>query len=48
VELKEKVDKDLIGGLLLQVNDKQIDASIASQLAAMRLKFKENPYVKEF
>jgi F-type H+-transporting ATPase subunit delta len=48
VELKEKVDKELIGGFLLQVNDKQIDASIASQLAAMRLKFKENPYVKDF
>ncbi len=48
VELKEKVDSELIGGFLLQVNDKQIDSSIASQLKALKLKFKENPYVKAF
>ncbi|MEK6780861.1 MAG: ATP synthase F1 subunit delta [Bacteroidota bacterium] len=48
IELKEKVDPDLIGGFILNVGDKQIDASIKSKLRILKVKFDENPYVKEF
>lgn len=48
VELKEEVDKDIIGGFVLEVGDKQIDASIKSKLKALKLNFSQNPYVKEF
>ena len=48
VELEEKVDADLIGGFILNVGDRQIDASIKSKLKALTLKFSENPYIKEF
>jgi F-type H+-transporting ATPase subunit delta len=48
VELEEKVDKDLIGGFVLNVEDKQIDASIRNSLKKLKLKFSENPYIKEF
>ncbi len=48
IELNEKVDKDLIGGFILNVGDKQIDASISSKLKALKLLFKQNPYVKDF
>ena len=48
IELNEKVDKDLIGGFILNVGDKQIDASISSKLKALKLTFKENAYVKDF
>jgi F-type H+-transporting ATPase subunit delta len=48
VELEEKVDKDLIGGFILNVEDKQIDASIKNNLKKLKLKFSENPYIKEF
>lgn len=48
VELEEKVDKDLIGGFILNVGDRQIDASIKSKLKVLRNKFSENPFVKEF
>jgi F-type H+-transporting ATPase subunit delta len=48
VELEEKVDKDLIGGFILNVGDRQIDASVKSKLKALKLKFSENPFVKEF
>jgi F-type H+-transporting ATPase subunit delta len=48
VEVIEKVDKDLIGGFVLTVGDKQIDASIKSKLKALKLKFSENPYIKEY
>jgi F-type H+-transporting ATPase subunit delta len=48
IELDEKVDADLIGGFVLNVGDRQIDASIRSKLKALKVKFSENPYVKEF
>jgi len=36
--LKIKVDESLLGGLIVQVGDKQLDMSISSRLAAMRQK----------
>ena len=48
VELKEEVDKEIIGGFVLEVGDKQIDASIKSKLKALKLNFSQNPYVKEY
>jgi len=47
VEISEKVNKDLIGGFVLNVGDKQIDTSIKTKLRTLRTKFSENPYVKE-
>ena len=48
IELDERVDKELIGGFILNVGDKQIDSSIRSKLKALKVKFSENPYIKEF
>jgi F-type H+-transporting ATPase subunit delta len=48
VELDEKVDKELIGGFVLNVGDRQIDASLRTRLNRLRVKFSENPYIKEF
>ncbi len=48
VEIDEKVDKTLIGGFILNVGDRQIDASIKSKLEKLKLGFSENPYIKEF
>jgi F-type H+-transporting ATPase subunit delta len=48
VELEEKVDKDLIGGFILNVGDRQIDASIKNKLKTLKNKFGENPFVKQF
>jgi len=48
VELDEKVDKDLIGGFILNVGDRQIDSSVKSKLKTLKIKFSENPYIKEF
>lgn len=48
VELIQKVDKSIIGGFILNVGDRQIDASIKSKLKSLKTKFSENPYVKEF
>lgn len=38
VELREKVDKNLIGGFVLRVEDKQYDASVSTQLKKIREK----------
>jgi F-type H+-transporting ATPase subunit delta len=48
VELVEKVDSSLIGGFVLNVGDRQIDASIKNKLKELKLKFSYNPYIKEF
>ncbi len=48
IELDQKINKDLIGGFILNVGDKQIDASIKSKLKSLQTKFSENPYLKEF
>jgi len=48
VELTEKVDQTMIGGFVLNVGDRQIDASIKNKLKALKVKFSHNPYIKEF
>lgn len=48
VELTEVIDQELIGGYILKVSDRQIDDSIRSKLKILELKFRQNPYIKEF
>jgi F-type H+-transporting ATPase subunit delta len=48
VELIEKVDKEMIGGFVLNIADRQIDASIKNKIKALKVKFSQNPYIKEF
>ena len=48
IELEEKLDKELIGGFVLLVDDKQLDASISSKLKSLRVLFSDNPYIREY
>ena len=48
VELTETVDADLLGGFILRLDDKQIDASIKRQLNTLRRKLTEHDYEPEF
>ena len=45
VELEEKIDPELIGGFVLQVNDKLIDASVAYDLKAIARQFENNDFI---
>ena len=45
VELEEKVDPDLIGGFVLQVGDKLIDASVAYDLKNIAKQFENNDFI---
>jgi F-type H+-transporting ATPase subunit delta len=48
VELVERVDPEMIGGFVLNVGDRQIDASIKNKIKSLKIKFSQNPYIKEF
>ena len=48
VDLKETVDDKLIGGLVLRLGDKQVDASVARQIYDLKQTFNKNLYIKDF
>ncbi|MBK8846184.1 MAG: ATP synthase F1 subunit delta [Bacteroidetes bacterium] len=48
VSLEEKVDKDILGGFIIRVGDRQDDTSLRTKLDKLRRKFQENPYIKEY
>ena len=48
VELIEKTDQKLLGGFILRLGDKQVDASITRKLRNLSMNFAENPYTKDF
>jgi len=43
VELEENIDRDLIGGFILRVDDNYIDASIRNKLRRIKKELKESP-----
>lgn len=45
VELEQKVDENLIGGFVLQVGDKLVDASIAYDLKHIARQFENNDFI---
>ena len=45
IELEEKVDSDIIGGYVLQVGDKLVDASIAYDLRTIAKQFDNNDFI---
>jgi F-type H+-transporting ATPase subunit delta len=48
VDLVEKVDESLIGGAILRLGDKQLDASVARQIKDLKQSFNKNLYIKDF
>lgn len=45
IELTAEIDEKLIGGFILQVGDKQVDASIAYDLNVIRKQFLNNDFI---
>lgn len=48
IDLKEKVDEEIIGGFVLSYEDKQYDSSILKQIKNLRREFDINLYKKGF
>ena len=44
LELVEEVNEDILGGFVLNIADKRIDASVRGQLRELRTQFEHNPY----
>jgi len=47
IELKTKVDSSIIGGLIVQMEDKLFDASIRHDLQVIKKQFIENMYISK-
>jgi F-type H+-transporting ATPase subunit delta len=47
VEIVERVDKSILGGIIVKVGDKQVDASIARKFADLKQEFSKSLYIAE-
>lgn len=48
IELETIIEEDLLGGFVLNYDNKQYDASIQKQIKRLKQDFKKNLYVREF
>lgn len=48
VEIETAVNPDILGGMIIEFDDKRYDASVAHQLAKMKKEFSKNLFVKDF
>ncbi len=48
IDLSLEVDKKIIGGLILQYEDKLYDASISAKLEELQKEFDKNTYIKKY
>ncbi len=48
VKLAEKVDKDMLGGYIIRVGDRQIDDSIDSRLLELKNKLISKSYIRKY
>ncbi|MBT8228870.1 MAG: ATP synthase F1 subunit delta [Bacteroidia bacterium] len=48
VEIETSVDPDLIGGFVIEMDDKLYDASVAHKLDEVKKQFLNNKYIKSF
>ena len=48
IEVEVSVNPDLIGGFILEFDNKRYDASIRSKLQGLKKEFKDNPYTPTF
>ena len=47
VELTEMVDENIIGGAIIRMGDKQLDASVSKSISELRQSFNSNLYMQE-
>ena len=48
VELTEKIDENIIGGAIIRMGDKQLDASVSREISKLRQLFNKNLYLQDF
>ena len=48
VELTEIIDQDILGGMIVKIGDKQLDASVIRDIKELKKTFNKNLYIKDF
>jgi len=48
VELTEVINEDIIGGLIIRMGYKQLDASVSKNIKELKKSFNKNLYIKDF
>jgi len=48
VELTEMIDKNIIGGAIIRMGDRQLDASVSSEISELKQMFNKNLYLQDF
>ena len=48
IELTEIIDKNIIGGSIIKMGDKQLDTSISRTIKELKQTFNKNLYIKDF
>jgi F-type H+-transporting ATPase subunit delta len=47
IEIKEKINSDILGGFIVKIEDKQIDSSLTKEIRELRNIFDKNLYISE-
>ena len=48
VELTEIINEDILGGMIVKMGDKQLDASVIRDIKELKKTFNKNLYIKDF
>ena len=46
--MKELINEELIGGMIIKIGDKELDASILRNIKNLKKSFNKNLYVQDF
>ena len=48
IEMKQVINEELFGGMIIKVGDKQLDASVSRNIKKLKKSFNKNLYIKDF
>jgi len=48
VEMNQVIDEELLGGMIIKMGDKQLDASVSRNIKKLKKSFNKNLYIKDF
>ena len=48
IEMHQEIDDELLGGMIIRMGDKQLDASVSRNIKKLKKSFNKNLYIKNF
>ena len=48
IEMKQVINEELFGGMIIKMGDKQLDASVSRNIKKLKKSFNKNLYIKDF